>query len=113
MKSMPSGKKWEKVGERREATQRETRGKHKTMEEDVPFNEEEEQEPPVASLATFLAPTPAQQKQKIKIKLKVAQEEKKDLPSEFEANEKEPPLKRKRTQCPHCLGRGKRRDLKR
>ena len=33
---------WEEVGERREVTQRETRGKHKAVEEDVPSNEEEE-----------------------------------------------------------------------
>ena len=33
---------WEEVGERREAAQRETRGKHKTVEEDVPSDEEEE-----------------------------------------------------------------------
>ena len=33
---------WEEVGERMEATQRETRGKHKMVEEDVSSNEEEE-----------------------------------------------------------------------
>ena len=33
---------WEELGERREATQRETRGKHKATEEDISSNEEEE-----------------------------------------------------------------------
>ena len=33
---------WEEVGEMREATQRETRGKQKIVEEDVPSEEEEE-----------------------------------------------------------------------
>ena len=37
---------WEEVGERREATQRETRGKKKMMEEEMSSDEEEEQEPP-------------------------------------------------------------------
>ena len=91
---------WEEVEERREATQRETRGKHKIVEEDVPFDEDKEQETPIAGLAAFLAPAPAQQKQKIKIKLKVTQEEKMDLPSEYEANEEEPPLKRKEDLVP-------------
>ena len=47
---------WEEVGERREATQRETRGKHKTMEEDISCNEEEEQKPPVVGSAAVPVP---------------------------------------------------------
>ena len=33
---------WEELGERREATQRETKGKHKAAEEDISSDEEEE-----------------------------------------------------------------------
>ena len=84
---------WEQLGERREATQRKTKGKYKVMEEDIPSGKEEEHEPPAASLVAVLESGPALQKQKIKIKLKVAQKEK--IPLEYEADEEEPLLKKR------------------
>ena len=59
------------------------------------FDEEEEQEPPAVGSIAIPTHVPVQHKQKIKIKLKVAQEKKKDIPSEYEVNEEDPLIKKK------------------
>ena len=100
---------WEELGERREATQRETRGKHKAMEGDQSFEEEEEQEAPAAAAGFVAVPAsaPAPLKQKIKIKLKVAQKEQSCQSMRWMKTNHY--SRKDRNQCPHQIKRGKRK----
>ena len=76
---------WEEIEERREATQRETPGKHKVVAGDISFSDEEEQVPLFAEPVPNLALAP-QTKTKIKTKVKVGAPEK-NVPSKYEKDE--------------------------
>ena len=98
---------WEEIEERREASQRETQGKHKVVAEDKSSNDEEEHVP----LAAELAPTPTLAPQintKIKIKVKMDAPEK-NIPAKYKEERKSSHPRRKKIQFPSHLRRDKRR----